>query len=55
MSTEQSLIDRFKQHWLISLVLICVGVAGSTWEVAHELVVAPREFQLSQLKEENAK
>lgn len=46
------MIEKFKQHWFISLLLLCSGVAAATWKIAHELLVAPREYQIAQLKEE---
>ena len=55
MRTEQSILEKLKQHWFISVLLVCIAVAGTAWKVAHELLVSPREYQLSQLKEENAK
>ena len=55
MTTELTILDRLKQHWLISIVIVCAAVAGTTWKLAHELLVSPREYSLSQLKEENAK
>jgi len=55
LNGKQSVIEKLKQHWFISVLLVCVAVAGTTWKVAHELLVEPREFQNSQLKEENLK
>lgn len=55
MKSEPSIVERFKQHWLISAVLVCIAVAATTWEAAKELIVAPREYQIDQLKQENVK
>jgi hypothetical protein len=45
------LLDRLKQHWFGSLIVICVAVAGATWKVAWELHVTPRDFEISGLKD----
>ncbi len=47
-----SVLDRFKQHWFVSIFLICVAVAVATWKVAQEALVAPRDFQITQLRHE---
>ena len=46
------MIEKFKQHWFVALLLVCAAVAGATWKVTRELQVEPREYQIRQLKEE---
>lgn len=46
------MIDKLKQHWLIAVLLVCAFVAGTTWKVAIELLVAPRDYQITQLRDE---
>lgn len=46
------MIERFRQHWFISIFILCAAVAAGTWKVAHELLVEPRDYQIAQLKEE---
>ena len=44
--------EKLKQHWLVSILLLCAAVAGETWQIAQEVLVAPRNFQIAQLQEE---
>jgi hypothetical protein len=46
------MIDKFKRHWLVSLISLCAGVAAVTWTVALQVLVAPRDFEISSLKGE---
>ena len=48
----KSILDRLKQHWFVSTLLICVAVATATWKFSLEVLVAPRDFQITQLREE---
>ena len=47
--------ERFKEHWLVSLLVLCAGVAGATWMLALNLLVAPRDFEIARLEKELAK
>ena len=47
-------IENFKQHWFVSIIIICVGVAGITWTTALHLLVGPRDFEIQRLRNENA-
>lgn len=47
------MIEKLKRHWFISVLLVCVAVAGTTWKVATEILVYPRDFQINLLQEEN--
>ena len=47
-----NLIDRIKDHWFISIIIICVIVAGITWGLAVNLLVVPRDFEISKLRDQ---
>lgn len=47
-----SILERLKQNWFISVLMVCAAVAGVTWKVAQEVLVSPRDFQIAQLKDE---
>jgi CheY-like chemotaxis protein len=47
---EPSLKDRFAKHWFISLICVCAAVATVTWQLAMNLYVHPRDFELERLK-----
>ena len=49
------MLEKIKQHWLISILLVCTSVAAATWKLAHEVLVQPRDLQISQLKDETSK
>lgn len=52
-SPEESsnVVAKFKEHWLVSLFGVCAIVAAGTWGLAHQLLVGPRDFEISRLKE----
>lgn len=52
-STTQtaSLPDLIKHHWLSVLVVFGCAVAGTTWTVSQSVMVAPRDFEISRLRE----
>lgn len=52
-SPEESsnIVAKFKEHWLVSLLGVCAIVAAGTWGLAHQLLVGPRDFEISRLKE----
>ena len=45
-------IDRFKQHWFISIFALCVVAAIGAWCLAEKLLVAPRDFEINRLEKE---
>lgn len=47
-----NMIDRLKGHWFIAVLLVCTAVAGTTWKLALEILVAPRDFQITQQHDE---
>lgn len=44
------MIDRFKKLWPVSLFILCSAVAGGTWLLAQNVMVAPRDFEISRLE-----
>ncbi len=40
-------VERFRKHWLVSLVIICAGIVGATWTVAVQILVGPRDFEIA--------
>lgn len=50
--TSSSLAENIKKHWLISVVLICAAVSGSTWKVLDEVLVRPRDFRITTLEKQ---
>lgn len=51
-SNESSnVVAKFREHWLVSLIGVCAIVAAGTWGLAHQLLVGPRDFEISRLKE----
>lgn len=46
-----NVVAKFKTHWLISLLGVCAIVAMMTWGLALQLLVGPRDFEISRLKE----
>ena len=42
--------EQLKKHWLFGLTTIVVGTAGVTWTVADQILVKPRDFELSRLE-----
>lgn len=48
------MLDKFKQHWFIALIIICATVAGVTWDFALQILVKPRDFQISRLDKQIA-
>lgn len=52
-SPEESsnVVAKFKEHWLVSLLGVCAIVAVGTWGLAHQLLVGPRDFEISRLRE----
>ena len=49
-----SVLERFKHHWLISIVLVCCAVAAATWGVSYQVLVSPRDFEIQRLERELA-
>jgi hypothetical protein len=54
-SQQKSLTEKLGQHWLGSAIGLAVSVAGATAIAANYLYIAPRDFQVTQLKDENGK
>jgi hypothetical protein len=52
MRRDISVIEEFKKHWIPAIVIICVAVAGTTWAVAIQVLVAPRDYTIDQLRHE---
>ncbi|MCS4280373.1 hypothetical protein [Stenotrophomonas rhizophila] len=44
------MIDRFKKLWPVSLFILCSAVAVGTWLLAQNVMVAPRDFEISRLE-----
>lgn len=47
---EPGLIARFRQHWLISLIVLCSAVAAASWGLAVQILVNPRDFEIARLE-----
>lgn len=47
---QTELIARFKQHWLISLLILCSAVASGTWMLVIQVLVNPRDFEIARLE-----
>ena len=47
---NMSLIDKVKEHWIGSLVAFAAICIGTTWIVATEILVKPRDFTIEQQK-----
>jgi hypothetical protein len=45
-------VDRFKEHWFVSTLLLCAGVAAATWAVEYSVLVLPRDFEIQRLERE---
>lgn len=46
-----NVIIKFKEHWFVSLFCLCAIVAAASWGLAYQLIVVPRDFEISRLKE----
>jgi hypothetical protein len=44
--------ENLKKHWLTGVVVLVSATAGSTWYLANELLVKPRNFQLEMREDE---
>ena len=42
--------DLFKSHWLGWTIIVGAATFGTTWFLANELLVKPRDFEISRLK-----
>lgn len=42
-------VDKIKNHWFGSLIIITIACISTTWFVAYELLVKPRDFVIEQL------
>ena len=45
-------VDRFKQHWFVSTLVLCSGVAVATWALEYSVLVLPRDFEIHKLERE---
>jgi len=41
--------DKIKNHWLGGLIIISIACISTTWFVAYEILVKPRDFVIEQL------
>ena len=46
--------DRLQNHWLGWTVFVAVSTASVVWFAANELLVKPRDYEISRLKSGNA-
>jgi hypothetical protein len=44
------LLEKLKEHWLGGVILIGCAIAGTTWFIANEVLVKPRDFAIEQQK-----
>lgn len=47
-----SVLERLKQYWLIPTLLVCIAIAAGAALLAWEFLIAPRDTEIAQLKEE---
>ncbi len=48
----QSFREKVSRHWLVGLIVIVVMVCGVVWQLCQILYVAPRDFEISRLREQ---
>jgi hypothetical protein len=53
-SDPPSITGRFKNHWFVSILVLCGAVVVATWGVAYEVLVSPRDFEIHKLEHEVA-
>jgi hypothetical protein len=44
------LLEKLKEHWFGGVILFGCAVAGTTWLIANEILVKPRDFTIEQQK-----
>jgi hypothetical protein len=52
---KSNIVDRFKRHWLPSILVLCCAVVGATWAGEYQAFVLPRDLQIHNLESELAK
>jgi hypothetical protein len=51
---DASIAERFKQHPVVSIFLLCSAVAVGTWAVEYQVLVLPRDFKIKDLEDKLA-
>ncbi|EPG2415384.1 hypothetical protein QEK82_000302 [Stenotrophomonas maltophilia] len=46
------MLDKFQKHPFVRLFGLCAVVVASTWAVSHHLLVAPRNDEITRLKDQ---
>lgn len=46
----EKITTKLRKHWLVSLAIYTVSLVASTWYVANEIFVKPRDFELESLR-----
>jgi hypothetical protein len=49
-TANTSIAERFKQHPVVSIFLLCSAVAAAAWGVEYQVFVLPRDFTIQSLK-----
>lgn len=52
MNENMTLIQRFKGHPVVSVLLLCASAAAVAWGVATQILVVPRDFEIARLDRE---
>src|SRR4029079_8300603 len=47
---NMGLQERFEKHWLGTVLLVAVVIAGGTWTVLNQVLVRPRDEELARLE-----
>jgi len=45
------MIEKIKEHWLVTLVIICAAVVAATWAVAKQTRIEPLELENTRLQQ----
>lgn len=45
-------LSKVKNHWIVSLLVICSVVSSITWTIEYNLYVVPRDFEITKLTNE---
>lgn len=52
-AASPSVVERLKNHWFGSAIILAAVVAGATWSIEYYLYVAPRDYTIQALRADN--